>query len=72
MSAEFTEHENKERSLLIDKELEGTLTKEEEKRLNELQQKMLDFRKQKAPLPIEDLRGLRNKLPTQSSSFIKK
>ena len=59
---EWTEAKNDRRCALIDKEIAGTLTPEEERELKTLQGEMLAYRREVAPLPLDDLRELHKQL----------
>ena len=61
-SNEWTEEKNRRRCELIDKEIAGTLSGEEGTELEGLQQAMLAYRRQVAPLPLDDLRALHQEL----------
>jgi hypothetical protein len=54
----WTEEKNARRCALIDREIDGTLTAVESQELEHLQQEMLRFRRQVAPLPLEATRRL--------------
>jgi hypothetical protein len=58
----WTNARNKRRCDLIDKEIEGTLTPEENAELEQLQEAMLAHRRKFAPLPLEDSRRLHQEL----------
>jgi hypothetical protein len=59
---EWTEAKNERRCVLIDKEIDGTLTAEEAAELQQLQRAMLRYRRRVAPLPLEDARRLHQEL----------
>jgi hypothetical protein len=65
--AEWSDAKNLRRCELVDKEIDGVLTEQEARELAELQDEMLAYRRQVAPLPLEDLRALHQKL-LQSTS----
>ena len=58
----WTEAKNARRSALIDREIDGTLTREEAAELAVLQQHMLRERRRLAPVPLDDLRRLHQDL----------
>jgi hypothetical protein len=58
----WTEAKNARRCVLVDREIDGTLTPEEAAELHVLQQEMLRERRRLAPVPLEDLRRLHQKL----------
>jgi len=58
----WTDDKNKRRCDLIDKEIDGTITDEEKVELEQLQEKMSAYRQQVAPLPLDELRKLRDEL----------
>ena len=60
----WTDEKNQRRCLLVDKEIDGTLSLEERAELEQLQSEMLAYRQEVAPLPITELRELSNE--TQS------
>jgi hypothetical protein len=51
---DWTEEKNARRCALIDREIAGSLTLEEAKELQGLQQAMLRYRRRIAPLPLDD------------------
>jgi hypothetical protein len=59
---EWTEARNERRCALIDKGIDGTLTREEAAELRQLQRAMLRYRRGVAPLPLEDARRLHDEL----------
>ncbi len=59
---DWTEEKNARRCALIDREIAGTLTIEEVKELHALQEAMLRYRRQVAPLPLDDARALYREL----------
>jgi hypothetical protein len=59
---EWTDAQNSRRCDLIDKEIEGTITRAEAQELHALQQAMLRYRRRVAPLPWEDARQLHQEL----------
>jgi hypothetical protein len=58
----WTEAKNARRCALIDREIDGTLTREEAEELHVLQQQMLRERRRLAPVPLDDLRRLHQEL----------
>jgi hypothetical protein len=58
----WTEAKNARRRALIDREIDATLTREEAKELQVLQQQMLRERRRLAPVPLDDLRRLHQEL----------
>jgi hypothetical protein len=50
------------RARLIDKEVDGTITEAEQVELERLQSEMLTHRRKVAPLPLDELRALHQKL----------
>jgi hypothetical protein len=58
----WTEAKNARRCTLIDREIDGTLTPAEAQELEQLQQQMLRYRRQVAPLPLEATRRLHEQL----------
>ena len=58
----WTEEKNARRCLLIDREIDGTLTPAEAVELNRLQREMLEHRRRVAPLPLDDARKLHQEL----------
>jgi hypothetical protein len=58
----WTKEKNGRRCFLIDREIDGTLTPEEGRELDNLQRQMLQYRRRVAPLPLEDLRRLHEEL----------
>jgi hypothetical protein len=58
----WTEAKNARRCALIDREIDALLTPEEAAELQMLQQQMLRERRRLAPVPLEDLRRLHQKL----------
>ncbi len=50
------------RARLIDKEVDGTITEAEQVELERLQSEMLTHRRRVAPLPLDELRALHQKL----------
>jgi len=63
----WTEDQNQRRCALIDKEIDATLSDDEEIQLSQLQSEMLDCRRKIAPLPIEEARRVFQELLTQES-----
>lgn len=51
---DWTESKNKRRCYLIDKDVDGRLSCDEGRELAELQAEMLEWRREVAPLPIDD------------------
>jgi hypothetical protein len=62
----WTEVKNARRCVLVDREIDGTLTPEEATELEILQQQMLRERRRLAPVPLEDLRRLHQELLTKA------
>lgn len=58
----WTSAMNSRRCELIDKEIAGKLTSLEAQELSSLQQRMLDYRRHVAPLPLAEARKLRDSL----------
>ena len=58
----WTEAKNERRCELIDKEIAGTLGREGSEELATLQEEMLAYRREVAPLPIAEIRELRERL----------
>ncbi len=58
----WTEAKNARRCELVDREIEGTLMPEEAAELAVLQEQMLQERRRLAPVPLEDLQKLHQKL----------
>jgi DNA-directed RNA polymerase subunit F len=58
----WTKEKNDRRCKLIDREIDGTLTAAETLELAQLQQQMLRWLGQVAPLPLEDARRLHQEL----------
>ena len=58
----WTEEKNLIRGELIDKEIEGTISQDEQLRLDELQVEMLEYRRSVAPLSLAELRILHQNL----------
>ena len=63
--AEWTESKNARRCLLVDREIDGTLTTAERKELKALQAELSRYRQSVAPLPIQELRGIYDQLLQQ-------
>lgn len=61
-SEEWSDEKNSRRCELIDKEIEGTLTRQEKRELDRLQQQMVEYRRRVAPLPIQGARELHRQL----------
>lgn len=61
----WTEEKNQRRCDLIDKEIAGTLTVQEESELSALQDQMRAFRRKFAPLPIAEAKALHDHLKAQ-------
>jgi len=51
----------------VDKDIDGTISLVEKGELDQLQAEMLAYRRQVAPLPLEDLRTLHQQLLRQAS-----
>ena len=64
-SSTWTAEKDDRRCDLIDREINGSLTVEERTELSRLQQQMLDYRRQVAPLPIEAARKLHKTLVSE-------
>ena len=62
----WSEEKNARRCVLIDKKIDGQLTQAEEEELENLQQQMLDYRQQNAPLPLKEARALFNAMKQES------
>ena len=62
---EWTESKNARRCLLVDREINGTLTAAERKELKALQSELSRYRQSVAPLPIQELRGIYDQLLQQ-------
>lgn len=62
----WTEARNARRCVLVDREIDGTLTSEEAAELAVLQKQMLRERRRVAPVPLEDLRRLHQELLTKA------
>jgi hypothetical protein len=60
--AKWTEEKNQRRCDLVEKEIDGTLSPEEAVELENLQQEMLAYRREIAPLPIEEARRVHDAL----------
>lgn len=58
----WTAQKNQKRCELVDKEIGGILTADEQAELEQLQTEMLAFRRKVAPLPLDDLRQLHREL----------
>jgi predicted DNA-binding antitoxin AbrB/MazE fold protein len=58
----WTEAKNERRCVLIEREIDGTLTPEETAELKGLQEEMLRYRRRVAPLPFEDAQKLQEEL----------
>ena len=63
----WTEQKNQRRCHLVDKDIDGTISLVEKGELDQLQAEMLAYRRQVAPLPLEDLRKLHQQLLRQAS-----
>lgn len=63
---EWNEAMNARRFELVDREIDGTLAAGEIGELQDLQDKMLAFRRKVAPLPIDELRELHQQLLEQA------
>lgn len=70
--AKWTAAMNNRRCKLIDKEIAGNLTSLEAEELNRLQQQMLNYRRQIAPLPLHDVRQLHDSLLKKAAAAKKK
>ena len=66
-SEPWTDSKNQRRSDLIDRKIAGTLTVDESSELADLQQQMLHYRDQVAPLPLDYARQLHQKLLRQAN-----
>jgi len=58
----WTEDKNRRRAELVDRQIAGMLTSDEEAELQVLQQQMRAYRDKVAPLPLEDTRQLHAQL----------
>ncbi len=58
----WTDEKNHRRCNLVDKEIDGTISPDQQIELENLQNEMLTFRRQVAPLPLDDLRKLHEEL----------
>lgn len=58
----WNEEKNQRRCQLIDNDVEGKITKEESKELENLQDEMLKYRQKVAPLPLEEIREVYQEL----------
>jgi hypothetical protein len=67
LELEWTEKKNQRRCDLVDKEIDGTISVAEKVELDQLQAEMLAYRRQVAPLPLEELRKLHQELLHQAS-----
>jgi hypothetical protein len=59
---EWTDAKNDRRFDLIERKVAGTITADEEREFQDLQQQMRDYRDRVAPLPLEETRQLHQKL----------
>jgi hypothetical protein len=59
---EWTDEKNKRRCELVDKEIDGLLSPDEQIELEELQAEMLAYRRKVAPLPLHELREIHRQL----------
>lgn len=59
---EWTQEKNARRFVLIDKEIDGTLTVDEAVELNSLQHEIDDYLRRVAPLPLSAVRALHEEL----------
>ena len=64
---EWTDERNERRCDLVDKEIEGTLTKAERLELEDLQNQMLAYRRKVAPRPIAHARRVHQQLLKEAS-----
>ena len=67
-AGDWTDEKNARRCILIDREIDGTLTPEEAVELHRLQREMLQHRRRVAPLPLEDARKLHQELLAQAQN----
>ncbi len=67
-SLAWTEAKDNRRCQLIDRELSGALTPNEQSELSQLQQEMLNYRRSVAPLPLEAARQLHKSLLSELSA----
>lgn len=65
---EWTDEKNHRRCELVDKEIDGTISLDQQIELENLQAKMLAFRRQVAPLPLNDLRKLHEELLREAAN----
>ena len=63
----WTGTKNRRRCRLINKDLADTITVDEQAELERLQEEMLAHRHKFAPLPLEALRAMRDKLESEAS-----
>jgi hypothetical protein len=71
-SGPWTEAKNKRRGALIDKEIDGCLTREEAMELEVLQRQMHRHLRTLAPLPLEDARRLHQELLAKAEAARKR
>ena len=64
----WTGEKNQKRCQLVDKEIAGTLTPDEQAELEQLQTEMLAYRRKVAPLPLDDLRQLHHELLREAAN----
>lgn len=64
---DWTEESNARRCLLIDKEVNGTITPTESTELEELQVRFRRYRRQVAPLPLAETRKLLEELEQKAT-----
>ena len=62
---EWTDLKNARRCLLVDREIDGTLTAAERRELKALQAELSRYRQLVAPLPIRELRSIHDQLLQQ-------
>ena len=62
MSIEFSDDKNQRRCELIDKEISGVIFASEASELEMLQREMLAYRREVAPLPLDDMRSFYKQL----------
>ena len=59
---QWTDSKNARRCLLVDRDIDGTLTAAERRELKALQAELSRYRQLVAPLPIQELRSLHDQL----------
>lgn len=58
----WPDKKNRRRGALIDLEIAGTISQDERKELAQLKKEMLAYRRRVAPLPLDGLRELHEKM----------